>query len=112
MADFPAKNQNDRFPAKIQISLRNVAQMGKINFWPCTMVASTKISNGQLSRQNATMADFPAKIQNGQFSHQNSNIILQFLTFIQMLHTWLSTPFNHAKWLLSPIFKMVDSHQK
>jgi hypothetical protein len=29
-----------------------------------------------------------------------------------MLHTWLSTPFNHAKWLLSPIFKMVDSHQK
>jgi hypothetical protein len=57
------------FPQKIQISLRNVAQMGKINFWPCTMVASTKIPNGQLSRQKSTMADFPAKSQNAQFSH-------------------------------------------
>jgi hypothetical protein len=96
------------FPAKIQISLRNVAQMGKINFWPCTIVASTKITNGRLSGQKSTMADFPAKNQNGQFTHQNSNFILKFLTRIQVLHTWLSSPFNHAKLLLSPIFKMAD----
>jgi hypothetical protein len=100
------------FAIKIQISLRNVAQMGKINFWPCSMSASTKIPNGRLSRQKSTMEEFPAKIQNGQFFHQNSNFILQFLTLIQMLHTWLSSPFNHAKWLLSPIFKMADFPEK
>jgi hypothetical protein len=72
------------FPTKFKFHCRMshkwyyVAQMVKICFWPpYTTVAFPKIKNGQLSRQNSTMVDFPTNIQ---ISFYNFSLLFKYRT--------------------------------